>query len=52
MKKLNLSKDEIQKLAISAIAFIILVYVYFGFFLGPLRRSQASMVASQKSKSA
>ena len=48
MKKLNLSKDEIKKLAISAIGFIILVYVYFGFFLGPLRRSQASMVATIK----
>ena len=48
MMKLNLSKDEIKKLAISAIGFIILVYVYFGFFLGPLRRSQATMVVSIK----
>ena len=48
MKKLDLSKDEIKKLAISAIGFIILVYVYFGFFLGPLRRSQATMVATIK----
>ena len=43
MKKLNLSKDQIQKVVISAIGFVILVYVYFGFFLGPLRRSQTSM---------
>jgi hypothetical protein len=48
MKKLNLSKDEIQKLAVSVIGFVILLYVYFGFFLGPLHRSQASMVASIK----
>jgi hypothetical protein len=48
MKKLNLNKNEIQKLAVSVIGFVILLYVYFGFFLGPLRRSQASMVASIK----
>ena len=48
MKKLNLTKDEIKKLAVSAIAFVVLLYVYFGFFLGPLRRSQATMVASIK----
>lgn len=43
MKKLNLTKDQFQKLLISGIGFVILVYVYFGFFLGPLNRSQASM---------
>ena len=43
MKKLNLTKDQLQKLLISGIGFIILVYVYFGFFLGPLNRSQATM---------
>ena len=46
MKNLNLSRDQIQKLVISAIGFVILLYVYFGFFLGPLNRSQASMLAS------
>ena len=46
MKNLNLSKDQIQKLVISAIGFVILLYVYFGFFLEPLNRSQASMLAS------
>lgn len=48
MKKLNLSKDQIQKLAISTIGFVILLYVYFGFFLGPLNRSRNSMEASIK----
>jgi hypothetical protein len=48
MKKLNLSKDQIQKLAVSTIGFVILVYVYFGFFLGPLNKSQNSMLASIK----
>jgi hypothetical protein len=46
MKKLNLSKDQIQKLAISTIGFVVLLYVYFSFFLGPLNRSRDSMLAS------
>lgn len=48
MKKLNLTKDQIQKLVVSVIGFVILVYVYFGFFLGPLNRSQAKMKATIK----
>ena len=32
----KLSKDQIQKLALSTVGFIVLVYVYFSFFLGPL----------------
>ena len=47
MKKLNLSKDQIQKLAISTIGFVVLVYVYFSFFLGPLNKSRGSMLASR-----
>jgi len=46
MKKLNLSKDQIQKLAISIIGFVVLLYVYFSFFLGPLNKSRDSMLAS------
>jgi hypothetical protein len=46
MKKLNLSKDQIQKLAISTIGFVVLLYVYFSFFLGPLNKSRDSMLAS------
>lgn len=46
MKKLNLSKDQIQKLAISAIGFFLLLYVYFSFFLGPLNKNQDSMKAT------
>lgn len=46
MKKLNLSKDQIQKLALSTIGFIVLLYVYFSFFLGPLNKSRDSMKAS------
>jgi hypothetical protein len=46
MKKLNLSKDQVQKLALSSMGFIVLLYVYFSFFLGPLNASRDSMTAS------
>ena len=36
------SKDEIQKLVLSALGFIGLLYVYFSFFLGPLNKSRAA----------
>jgi hypothetical protein len=39
----NLNKDQIQKLAVSAMGFVILLYVYFSFFLGPLNRSRNTM---------
>ncbi|HEY2140131.1 MAG TPA: hypothetical protein VGH00_08625 [Chthoniobacterales bacterium] len=42
MKKfqVKLSKDQIKKLGLSATGFVVLVYVYFGFFLGPLNSSR------------
>jgi hypothetical protein len=46
LSKLNLNKDQIQKLALSSIGFIVLVYVYFSFFLGPLTKSRDSMLVS------
>lgn len=46
MKKLNLTKDQIQKLLLSSIGFVVLLYVYFSFFLGPLNRSRDSMLVS------
>lgn len=42
VKNIKMSKDEIQKLALSVIGFIILVYCYFNFFLGPLNRTRVS----------
>jgi hypothetical protein len=39
----KLSKDQMQKLALSGVGFIVLVYVYFSFFLGPLNTSRATM---------
>src|SRR2546423_2060413 len=47
MKKIQvkLSKDQIQKLLLSSMGFIVLVYVYFSFFLGPLSRSRDGALA-------
>jgi hypothetical protein len=38
--QVKLSKDHIQKLLLSATGFVVLVYVYFSFFLGPLNNSR------------
>jgi hypothetical protein len=46
MKKVKLSKDQIQKLVLSTIGFFVLLYVYFSFFLGPLNTSRDSMLAT------
>lgn len=45
MKQNKLTKDQLQKLMLSTLGFVALVYVYFAFFLGPLNRSRAQMVA-------
>ena len=46
MKQFKLTKDQIQKVILSAIGFIVLVYVYFSFFLGPLNSSRDTMLAT------
>ena len=46
MKQVKLTKDQIQKLGLSAIGFIVLIYVYFTFFLGPLNSSRDTMLAT------
>jgi hypothetical protein len=38
----KLSSDQIKKLALSAMGFVFLLYVYFTFFLGPLQKSRDS----------
>lgn len=43
MNQKKLTKDQIQKIALSSIGFVALLYVYFSFFLGPLTRSRAAM---------
>jgi hypothetical protein len=39
MKLPKLNKKEIQKLALSLMGFVLLLYVYFTFFLGPLNKT-------------
>ena len=39
------SPDQIKKMALSAMGFIFLLYVYFTFFLGPLQRSRGAALA-------
>jgi hypothetical protein len=42
--QVKLSKDQIKKLMLSTMGFIVLVYVYFSFFLGPLNSSRDTML--------
>ncbi|HEY0368706.1 MAG TPA: hypothetical protein VGC85_03845 [Chthoniobacterales bacterium] len=43
MSQQKLSKDQIQKIALSVVGFIALIYVYLNFFLAPLAKSRAVM---------
>jgi hypothetical protein len=45
MTAIKLNKDQIQKIILSALGFIGLIYCYFTFFLGPLNRSRENMTA-------
>ena len=44
----KLSKDQIQKLGLSAIGFVVLLYVYFSFFLGPLTKGRETAERTMK----
>jgi len=46
LPKLNLNKNQVQKLALSAMGFVFLLYVYFTFFLGPLNKSREAALAA------
>jgi len=50
MSQVHIRKDQIQKIALSLVGFVILLYVYFNFFLGPLNRSRNTMLTSMKDK--
>lgn len=45
---MKLTKDQLQKLILSGIGFVVLVYVYSTFFLGPLNKSRDSMLVTIK----
>jgi hypothetical protein len=42
--QVKLNKDQIQKLMLSSMGFVVLIYVYFSFFLGPLNASRDAML--------
>ncbi|MDQ6656451.1 MAG: hypothetical protein M3Y80_11630 [Verrucomicrobiota bacterium] len=42
MNEGKLSKNQVQKLALSSLGFVVLLYVYFSFFLGPLSKGRAT----------
>jgi hypothetical protein len=46
----KLTKDQIQKIALSTMGFFFLLYVYSNFFLGPLNRSRDTMLKTMKDK--
>ncbi len=46
MNENKLTKDQIQKMVLSGIGFVALIYVYFSFFLGPLNRSREATEAT------
>lgn len=50
MKVPKLNKDQIQKIALSSMGAIFLLYVYFNFFLGPLTRSRDAMLREIQDK--
>ena len=43
MNGIKFTKDQIQKIGLSSLGFIALIYVYFSFFLGPLNSSRDKM---------
>lgn len=42
----KLNKNEVQKLALSIMGFVLLLYVYFSFFLGPLNKTRNTTLAA------
>ncbi|MEY2500490.1 MAG: hypothetical protein QOI07_824 [Verrucomicrobiota bacterium] len=43
--QIKLSKDQIKKILLCGVGFVVLVYVYFSFFLGPLNSSRDAALA-------
>lgn len=44
----KLNQDQLKKVALSAMGFVVLLYVYFSFFLGPLNQSRNAMLIKIK----
>lgn len=43
MNESKFTKDQIQKIVLSGIGFLVLIYIYISFFLSPLNRSRDTM---------
>ena len=52
MTGFKLNKDQVKKVALTGVGFVILLYVYFSFFLGPLNRSRNTMLNAIADKQA
>lgn len=50
MNQLGLKKDQIQKVGLTLVGFVILLYIYFSFFLGPLNHSRSAALTAIKEK--
>ena len=46
MNQSKFTKDQVQKLVLSTMGLLFLLYVYFSFFLGPLTRSRAAALTA------
>src|SRR5437762_3405778 len=45
-----MKKDQIQKIALSGVGFVFLLYIYFNFFLRPLNRSRSTMLSAMRDR--
>ena len=50
MNRFKLKKDQIQKIGLSFVGFVFLLFVYFSFFLGPLNRSRNTTLIAMKDR--
>lgn len=50
MNRFKFKKDQIQKIGLSFVGFVFLLFVYFNFFLGPLNRSRNATLTAMKDR--
>ena len=52
MNQFKLNKNQIKKVGLSTMGLVVVLYIYFSFFLGPLTRSRDSALAAIKDRQA
>ena len=52
MNQFKLNKNQIKKIGLSTMGLVVVLYIYFSFFLGPLTRSRDSALAAIKDRQA